>query len=130
WAWTLRKARHPRFPAAVVLAVVLLHLTRSIGGYQFGTTLWMAVPVAPQVVPPLFHALNYLPLGAVILAVIGTVHLGRRPFATGLVVLSLPALLRGYNAAANGVSFELFRYMTMAVPLLSVAATFGFQELR
>jgi hypothetical protein len=128
--WLQVAAARPSFPIVVVVACVALHLLRSIGGYELGTAVWMANPFAPEVFGPLVHARSYLPLGVIVLAVAGAIHLLRSPWRSGLVTLGLMSLLRGYRSGSNGVHFEMFRYMGMATPLMLLVGLFGWAELR
>ncbi len=124
--WSAR----PLFPWIVLAVGLIAHFSRWVGEYTLGTTLWVANVIGPESLGPLTHALAYLPAGVMVLAVPGAVALGRSSWRTGFVVLTLPALLRGYASSSNGVFLELFRYMAMGSPLLILVSLFGWRELQ
>lgn len=71
----------------------------------------------------------FLPLGMLVLIVLGIVHGLRHWVAFALVPLTVLVLARLYASAGHGVYFETFRYLAYVTPLAFLLALFGFREL-
>lgn len=71
----------------------------------------------------------FLPLGMLVLIVLGLVHGLRRWIAFALVPVGVLLLAKLYASAGHGVFFESFRYLAYVTPLVFVLALFGFREL-
>lgn len=124
-----RWSSRPILPLIVLNIAAVLHFTRWVGEYRFGTTVWTLNVVGPEALGPIEHALAYLPTAVIVLAVPGWIRLTRRSWETGFVSMGLLALLRAYSSASNGVFYELFRYMAMGSPLLVLVAMLGWGEI-
>jgi len=70
----------------------------------------------------------FLPVGVIILFVLGVVHGTRRWLTFLMLPISLLILFKLYDIAMQGV-FEGFRYLTFVTPSVFFLALFGFREL-
>ena len=71
----------------------------------------------------------FLPLGIVVLFVLGTVYALRHWFSFLLLPVTMLFLFKVYASAAHGVYFERFRYVSFLTPVAMFLALFGFREL-
>lgn len=134
WRWSLRQWRW-LLPASLAVAAAS---TIWWAGYHYpgdprvGWAIDGLFPFNPSfLTPPRFLAV-YLPLGLVLLIVLGTIDAFRRPFRTFFLPLSLLVLWRVYYSATHGYGgpfYERFRFMTYLTPLFILLAVFGFREL-
>jgi hypothetical protein len=74
----------------------------------------------------------FLPVGPVLLFVLGSVHALRRPVAFGLLPVAAIILFKAHFSAAHAgtAPYEVLRYMTMLLPVMLLLALFGFREIR
>jgi hypothetical protein len=85
-------------------------------------------PLDPTIVTLPAVMLDFVPAGVAALTLLGLAYALRRPLRFGLAPLSLVALYRMYYAAKSGF-YELFRYLTIALPFALLFALFGFREV-
>jgi hypothetical protein len=85
-------------------------------------------PLNPTILTMPAVMLYFVPLGVAALSVLGVAHALRAPHRFFLAPLSLVVLYRIYYAAQSGF-FELFRYLTLVMPIALFLALFGFREL-
>lgn len=71
----------------------------------------------------------FLPFGFILLFLLGIVYTLRRWFSFLLLPVSLLVLFKIYGAAAHGVFFERFRYLTFLTPVVLFIGLFGFGQL-
>jgi hypothetical protein len=71
----------------------------------------------------------FLPLGIVVLFVLGTVYALRHWFSFLLLPVTALFLFKIYASASHGVYFERFRYVSFLTPVALFLALFGFREL-
>jgi hypothetical protein len=70
----------------------------------------------------------FLPIGVIVLFILGVVHGARRWLASLLLPISSLILFKLYDSATRGI-FEGFRYLTFLTPIVFFLALFGFREL-
>ena len=70
----------------------------------------------------------FLPVGLIVLFVLGLVHSTRRWVSFVLLPITLLTLFKTYASATQG-AFEAFRYLTFLTPAVFFLALFGFREL-
>jgi hypothetical protein len=90
-------------------------------------------PFNPSFLTPPWFMLTYLPLGLVLLFILGVVHSFRRPLKFFLLPLALLILWRTIYSATHGWGgpfYERFRFLTLLTPICIFLAAFGWQELK
>ncbi len=134
WRWSRRNWRW-LLPAAVAVAAAS---TIWWAGYQYpgdprvGWAIDGLFPFNPSFLTPPRFLVVYLPLGLVLLIVLGFVGAFRRLFTTFFLPLSLLVLWRTYYSATHGYGgpfYERFRFLTYLGPAFIFLALYGFREL-
>jgi len=136
--WWGRTVRHWRWVLPVTLAVaagstfwwVNYHYA---GDPRVGWAIDGLFPFNPSFLTPPWFLQAYLPLGLVLLFILGMVHSFRRPLKFFLLPLTLLILWRTIYSATHGWGgpfYERFRFLTLLTPLCIFLAAFGVRELK
>jgi hypothetical protein len=134
WSWAVRRRR---WVLPVTLAVAAASTTWWAGYHyhgdpRIGWAIDGLFPFNPSFLTPPRFLVVYLPLGLVLLIVLGTIGAFRRLITTFFLPLSLLVLWRVYYSATHGFGgpfYERFRFLTYLTPLFVFLAVFGFRDL-
>jgi len=137
-SWWRLAVRHWRLVLPVVLVVAVASTFwwadyHHAGEARVGWAIDGLFPFNPSFLTPPWFLMAYLPLGLVLLFILGVVHSFRRPFKFFLLPLSLLILWRVIYSATHGWGgpfYERFRFLTLLSPICVFLAVYGLQELK
>lgn len=135
--WWGRAVRHWRWvlPATGVVAVISTPWWVDFfytGDPRIGWAIDGLFPFNPSFLTLPWFLMAYLPLGLILLFLLGVVHTFRQPLKFLLLPLSLLVLWRTIYSATHGWGgpfYERFRFLTLLTPVCVFLAVFGLREL-
>lgn len=136
WVWGRLRAGDRALWTAVVGAVAAIGF---VSAYLLGLELtdnmyvrWAVrgvIPFNPSIVDLPALSAAWLPVGIVVLALIGLVAALLKPLKYGLFAVALVVCFRTWEAAGHRCYPEMIRYMTFLTPVVLFAAAVGIREV-
>lgn len=115
--------------AALIAAIALFSLDIWFLPHKAGWLIEGLRPANPSFLLMPVVLQQFLPVGMVLLILLGIVHSFRKPAKFLGLPIALLVLFRIYHAAANGSFNHMFRFMSLFAPMAFFLALFGWKEV-